>query len=384
MDSRLLPRYDGESLVNLMATLMQACGARALHPTLRALPPSQLAQARNIVLLIIDGLGDGYLTRRGAGSALAGKRRAAMTSVFPSTTATAITTTYTGRTPLEHGLTGWFTYFGEAGCVGAPLPFISRGDMRPLQARGVTPRQLFPSPPLFDAIAARSYIVTSRDIVDSHYNQRHCGATERHAYDSADEMARAIEAVVKSGDHRKFVYAYWPHYDRTAHHFGPDSAEALGELERIDAAFADVLRRLAGTQSALVATADHGFVAMTLDDMLELPEALASRLRLPLSGERRVAYCHVHDADDFIARARDWLDGRGEARRSAELVRDGWFGPGVAHARLEERVGDVTLLMGGRFAVKDRVAGEKAIAHRGDHGGATQEEMMIPLIVEEA
>ena len=56
----------------------------------------------------------------------AGKRRAAITSVFPSTTASAITTSYTGRTPLEHGLTGWFAYFGEAGCVGAPLPFMSQ------------------------------------------------------------------------------------------------------------------------------------------------------------------------------------------------------------------------------------------------------------------
>ncbi len=381
MEPRILPRYEGGSLVNLMSSLMESRGARAPHATLDALPASELAGARNVVLLIIDGLGDRYLARRGAGGALAGKRRAAITSVFPSTTATAITTSYTGRTPLEHGLTGWFSYFGEAGCVGAPLPFMSRGDHRPLRARGVTPRQLFTAAPLFDALQARAFIVTSRDIVDSEYNQRHCAATERRAYDTEAEMAQAIEAVVKSGPDRKFVYAYWPHYDRVSHHHGPDSAEAARELERIDAAFADVLRRLAGTESAVVATADHGFVAMTLDDMLDLPPSLASRLRLPLSGERRVAYCHVHDAGDFIARARDWLDGRGEARPSAELVREGWFGPGTAHPRFAERIGDVTLLMHGRFAVKDRVAGERTLAHLGDHGGATEEEMMIPLIV---
>src|SRR5690606_13638681 len=136
------------------------------------LPPDAPAGARNIVFLIVDGLGDGYLQRRGAGGALASKRRAAITSVFPSTTASAITTSYTGCTPLEHGLTGWFTYFGEAGCVAAPLPFMSRGDHQPLHRRGVSPRQLFTAEPLFDALPVPSFIVSPRDIVDSCYNQR--------------------------------------------------------------------------------------------------------------------------------------------------------------------------------------------------------------------
>jgi hypothetical protein len=384
MESRLLPRYDGGSLVNLMASLAQACGATPRHANLDALPPSSLQAARNVVFLVIDGLGDNYLMRRGAGGALAGKRRAAITSVFPSTTASAITTTYTGCTPLEHGLTGWFTLFGEAGCVGAPLPFLSRGDHRPLRERGVTPHQLFTAAPLFDSLRARSFIVTSRDIVDSAYNQRHCGATQRLAYDTAGEMAEAVEAVVKSGPERKFVYAYWPHYDRISHPHGSESAEALAELQRIDEAFADLLRRLAGTESAIVATADHGFVDVTPEESLELPAALASRLRFPLCGERRVAYCHVHDTDDFAARARDWLGERAEVRRSADFAAEGWFGPGAPHARLAERIGDVTLLMRGRFTVKDWTPGEKHWLHVGNHGGATPDEMMIPLIVGEA
>ena len=80
------------------------------------------------MLLIVDGLGDGFLQRRGAGGELARRRRGAITSVFPPTTAAAITTSYTGCTPLEHGLTGWYTYFGAAGCVAAALPFRSRGE----------------------------------------------------------------------------------------------------------------------------------------------------------------------------------------------------------------------------------------------------------------
>ena len=111
------PDYAGGSLVNLIASIVAARGGHALHAPLKNLRHEALRDARNLVLLMIDGLGDNYLMRRGAGGALARRRRASMTSVFPSTTASAITTSYTGRTPLEHGLTGWFTYFGEAGCV---------------------------------------------------------------------------------------------------------------------------------------------------------------------------------------------------------------------------------------------------------------------------
>src|SRR5512138_1463647 len=111
------PDYDGGSLVNLVASVVAARGGTPLHAPLKNLRLA--SDARNLVLFIIDGLGDRFLARRGAGGELARRRRRAITSVFPSTTASAITTSYTGATPLEHGLTGWFTYFGEAGCVSA-------------------------------------------------------------------------------------------------------------------------------------------------------------------------------------------------------------------------------------------------------------------------
>ena len=88
-------------------------------------------------------------------------------------------------------------------------------------------------------------------------------------------------------------------------------------------------------------------------------------LRFPLCGERRVAYCHVHDSGAFTQKARDWLGERAEVKPSAELVDEGWFGPGEAHPRFAERVGDVTLVMRGRYTVKDWTAGRAAPpAHR--------------------
>ena len=378
----MLPDYSGGSLVNLVASIVAARGGKALHPLLRNLRQDELRDARNVVLLIIDGLGDNYLMRRGAGGELARRRRASLTSVFPSTTASAITTSYTGRTPLEHGLTGWFTYFGEAGCVSAALPFRSRGDHLPLARRGVTPEQVYVCGSIFESLPEASFVVTDKEIIDSEYNTCHCRGAQRLAYETLNELVAQTEAAVKSGADRKFIYAYWPVYDMVSHRYGSESAEAFEQLGKIDEAFGVLLARLAGTESLVIATADHGFIDVAPEESFELPQSLAPLLRLPLCGERRVAYCHVHDAPLFIRKAKDWLGERADVVESKELVNDGWFGPGTPHPRFAERIGDVALVMRARYTVKDWTPGESRHLHIGNHGGTSDDEMLIPLILE--
>lgn len=376
------PDYAGGSLVNLVASVVEARGGRPLHQPLKKFHVP--ANATNVVLLIIDGLGDNYLQRRHPDSALARRRRGSMTSVFPSTTASAITTSYTGRTPLEHGLTGWFTYFGEAGCVSAALPFRSRGDMAPLSARGVQPEDIYTVPSLFAAMPMKSIVVSARDIIDSQYNSVHCRGAEKLAYDKADELVAQVERAVKSSTGKKFVYAYWPYYDQVSHRYGSQSEQAAGEFAIIDAAFAELLQRLKGTDTVIIGTADHGFTDAPPEDCMELPAKLASMLRFPLCGERRVVYCHAQSPKEFLERAREYFEGKADVMPSQQLVDEGWLGPGEPHPRIKERVGDVTIVMRERYTVKDWVAGEGRWLHLGNHGGTHEDEMLIPVIVEEA
>jgi hypothetical protein len=382
MGETVRPDYAGGGFANLIASLVTACGGAPRHALLGALSAPELTAARNVVFIIIDGLGDNYLRREGSGGALLAHRRGALTSVFPSTTASAITTSYTGWTPLEHGLTGWFTLFGEAGCVGSPLPFQRRGDKAAL---GAPPARLYRAGPLFDGLARRSIVVSHRSIVDSTYNLHHCGRAERRAYDTLEGFVAETVAAARSSADPKFIYAYWPEFDTLSHRHGNGSPEVRAHFGRIDAAFAELLARLAGTGSIVVATADHGFIDSTGEDALDFADApgLAALLRYPLCGESRAAFCHVQEGrvPEFIARAQGWLGERARVCPSAELAAEGWFGPGDPHPRLAERIGDVALLMNGRTTVKDWVAGEPRHRHVGHHGGASAEEMLIPLIV---
>ena len=97
-----LPDYRGGSLVNLMSSITTALGSSSPYAPLTALLPAALADARHLVLLVVDGLGHDYLL--GRDSALRRHLRSPLTSVFPSTTASAIPTFLTGLAPQQHEL----------------------------------------------------------------------------------------------------------------------------------------------------------------------------------------------------------------------------------------------------------------------------------------
>ncbi len=380
-----IPDYHGASLVNLMASITEGLGGRPRHAPLRALGAQECRAAQRIVLLVIDGLGERQLRELIPDGALAASHRATIDSVFPPTTASAITTTYTGATPLEHGLTGWHVYFPDASCVAAALPMLSRGDEVPLVRRGLSAARAFSEPSLFDTLSVPAAVVTDRRIIDSGYNRHHCGSAARHAYADVGALADLTAAAAHGMRGPGLVYSYWPDFDSAAHRYGPGSAKAATRARAIDAAFARLRESLAGSDTLLIATADHGFIDTPVAHCLDLSEAdgLSALLRLPLCGERRSAFCHVQPGRvlEFAARARDWLGERADVRPCGELIDEGWFGPGQAHRQFVERIGDVALLMHDDWSVKDWVRGEARYLHCGNHGGTSADELRIPLVV---
>lgn len=382
---RTLPDYLGGGLINLIASCSASRGGRALHPVLGALPPQALSAARNLVLVLIDGLGYNYLCGPGAGSSLAAHLAGRLTSVFPSTTASAITTTFTGLAPAEHGLTGWYTWFPEADTIAAALPFKPRGAGESLEQLGISPSRLYRGAPLFDSLMAEPYVVSYRPIIDSHYNRHFCGRSNRLAYDDLAGFVAQTEAAVKTGSGSKFIYAYYPEFDTSAHRHGVGSAETAKVFAEIDAAFCDLLRRLSGTDTAVILTADHGFIDCPPENALDFADSpeLASLLARPLTGERRVAFCHVAPGrkEEFKARASEWLEGKADVLDGAVPLAEGWFGSGDLHPNIADRAGDFVLMMRDTYTVKDWLPGEPRHLHIGNHGGMSDDEMYIPLVV---
>ena len=380
------PDYQDGSIVNLMASLILGLGGVPHgYAPLRELKPERLQRYRNIVLLVIDGLGHQYLTRAGAGGTLHAHLQGRITSVFPTTTTTAITTFYTGLAPRQHGLTGWHTWFRELGCVLKVLPTRPRYGGASLGEAGIDVERLFDHEPVFDRLSANSHVIAPQHIAHSDFNLAHRGRAEVCDYQTLEQMFELVAGVVCTARERSYVYAYWPDLDRISHEHGSTSDEAHSHLAGIDAGFARFLDRITGSDTLVVVTADHGIIDTARERVINLENhpQLAETLVLPLCGEPRVAYCYVHPdrRQDFEHYVSQELAPYATLRSSRELVVRNYFGPGVSHPRLYERIGDYTLIMKDNFVIKDWLFGEHRYSQVGVHGGLSDQELYVPLIM---
>jgi hypothetical protein len=384
----ILPDYHDGSIVNLMQSIVAGLGngahvgPYAPHPLVSA---GTLGEARKVVLFVIDGLGYEFLVETAGDGALHAHLRGRMTSVFPSTTATAITTFLTGSAPQQHALTGWHMWFREIGVVAAPLPFTTRAGGISLANAGVDARRLFASRPVADVLDTRCFIVQRRDLVDSHYTNAFRGKAEVRGYRSLTGFFDVVRDILERND-ACFVYAYWPQLDALCHGFGADAERTREHLRQVDGRFAGFLDAVRGNDATVILTADHGFVDTLPETRLELGDhpRLADTLVLPLCGEGRVAFCYVDPAKRrlFETYVAEELGECCVAIDNRELLAGEYFGLGEPHPRLAERIGHYALLMKDNFVLRDRLMGEgERPLHVGVHGGTSSAEMYVPLVM---
>ncbi|ATE59831.1 alkaline phosphatase family protein [Thauera sinica] len=376
----VLPDYGNDGLYGF------AHGLRGwLHDPGAAWPQAGIEadERRVVVLLIVDGLGDGFLARHGAGSALLAHRVRRMSSVFPSTTASAVTLLHTGLSPAEHGLTGWFIHDRRFGGVIAPLPLTRRGN-GPIEAVRLAPR-LFPYSSMFRGARRPVTVLSPEDIAFSRFSLHHSRGARVRPYKGLDQLAAAIveEAAALRGK-GGLVHAYYPVFDAISHAYGAGSPQALSVFGRIEARFGFLLQAMRGSGAVLLATADHGFIDAPEDKIVAIAPGseVARMLAAPLFGERRTAFCALREGaeDEFDAWAAAELRGRAVVLAAGELLASGLLGPGKPNARLRERVGHRALLMERGWTLVDTVEGEKPHAMIGVHGGLSADEMWVPLI----
>ena len=383
----IFPDYEGGSLVNLMRSLGDACGARAPLPyaPLRDTKVSLRDTARNIVLLVIDGLGFHYLQRHGAGGHLHRHLRARLTSVFPSTTASAVTTLLSGLAPQQHALTGWHMYFSELDAIAAVLPLRPRGAGAFDAPPGTLSRRLFGHAPFSDRIPRRSVFISPQAIAQSEFNLYHSGRAIVRGYRTLAELFEQTNTAIRESGEPLYIHAYYSELDALTHLHGVGSPQVAAQFAALDEAFGTFLAAIAGSDTMVIACADHGFIDSPPGRPIDLAQHpdLAATLARPLCGERRVAYCYLKPGqtprfEDYVA---EHFGHCMEAFPSRTLVEQGWFGPGAADPRLASRIGDFVLVMREDWTLLDWVEGEKRYRQLGVHGGVSADEMFVPLVV---
>jgi hypothetical protein len=354
----VLPDYDAGCISNIVPALLE-------YPPLGDgwMPPG-VAEAEQVVLLVIDGLGWHQLQERTElAPTLAGATGGPITTVAPSTTAAALSSITTGVPPGEHGVVGYKIRVG-----GQTLNTLrwstGTGDAR----KSIPPRDIQQVP----AFGGRAPVVVNKaEFVGSGFTTAHLDGVDYRSYGTMATLVWEIERAVTAGE--RFVYGYYDGLDRVGHERGHQGAFDA-EFVFVDRLVADV-RAAVPDDVVVLVTADHGQVD-TAGMTRSIDEAVM-RTTTAVSGEDRFVWLHGPDADEIARVARDHHGNDFLVATRDELIDRGVFGRRVAPDALE-RLGDVALLARGCAALLDPTGRTPNLLGR--HGSLTPAEMHVPLL----
>ncbi|HET6916449.1 MAG TPA: alkaline phosphatase family protein [Acidimicrobiales bacterium] len=367
----VLPDYGGPNITGLVQALLSPAGQRP------AWLPAPLADAEQVVLLIVDGLGWLQLKERATlAPCLSSMTGDAITSVVPSTTATALTSITVGRPPAEHGVVGYKV--AVDGPTGPEVMNVLRWRTPSGDARGfVQPEGFQPLPPF----GGRAIPVVSKaEFNGTGFTVAHQRGAPVTGWVAASSLAVDVRRLVEAGN--PFVYAYYEGVDKVAHFNGfGDHYDA--ELRAVDA-LVDGLLGILPSGAALAVTADHGQVEVG-DRIRVLKDEVVRRTRL-ISGEARFRWLHAADRTDagikeLASVATDIYGASAWVVTLEEVEGDGWLG-GRLSDEVRARLGDVAVVAHAPVGyLSPAENGEPLLRCR--HGSLTPEEMFVPLVAEQ-
>jgi len=367
----------------MQSLAMARGGDVGLYQPLEGLDVQTLGEARNLVLLVIDGLGYEYLSQH-TDSCLYRHLHSKITTVAPPTTAAAVSTFLTGLAPQQHALTGWFTYLRELGSVVTVLPYMLRAGGPQLGQLNRPVDELLNLPSFFDRLNVDTYSVMPNWLQASEFNSMVTGNAAFVPYDGYQQCFDEIGRLCRLAS-KKYVHAYWPGFDGLAHEHGVANDQVRSHFHELDEAFEKLLTELAGSDTTLLLCADHGFVDTLPETRLNLADhpSLEACLQVPLCGEPRLAYCYVRyeKRDQFERYVQQELSHAADLHISRELVDKNLFGLGEPHPELLPRVGDYTLVMKDNYIFTGRLLGDAPSKIVGHHGGLSAAEVYVPLVL---
>jgi len=379
----MLPNYKDGSIINLMSSIAGALGGRTGYGGLKILSSKKL-KSKNIVLIVVDGLGFEYLEKKK--SVFNENLVGSMTSVFLSTTASAITSFLTGVAPQQHGFTGWYVFLKEIGAISTVLPFNLRFGGPQLSEYGLEIKKILEEKSFMSKIKVSGFSVMPKKIINSDFTNITSKGSKKFGYENLDGFFRQIRRAINYNKKRKYVYAYWSEFDAVSHEYGVGSKKCEKHFKELDRKMRRFFKSIKNTNTTVIVTADHGFVNVDLKDWIWVKEhpKLMECLTMPLCGEGRAAFCYVRPSKvkQFEKYVRTKFRGKCELYKSQDLINRGWFGAGRVNPKLFDRVGDYIIICKKGYYIEDTVEiKDKKKLFKGHHGGISKEEMLVPLIV---
>lgn len=379
----ILPDYDN-SILSTVASVMKAYGLPSGYPTLPVLDEMLADRPKNIVILLLDGLGvttleevlpqESFLRRHHVHT---------VTSVVPSTTTAATTAYATGLSPNEHAWLGWSLYFKEC----AQQLDIFRGTVTHWGHKFSPQSPAYRYMP-YETLFSRIRKATEdrvRTVDMSPYPDADCGATETVTCSthSFPNMLDRLEKLLKADKGEQYIYAYWPDPDSEAHGSGPLSDKSRALVKQMNAELEQFARRIEGTDTLLIISADHGLRGNMRPVYINRIPEIMDCLIMPPSIELRAATFFVkpHRKAQFEEAFRARFGETFVLFTREEVLEKQLFGRGQSHPKVDDFLGDyLACAIGDEYIEFAALNEREEHRFRGAHAGLSREEMLVPVI----
>ena len=345
-------------IANLPNSILRKFGAAPAGDSLPLLDPYLEKDYRNIVLLILDGMGKKILERHlqpdGAfRSHLAGIYQ----SVFLSTTVAATTSLRSGLQPCEHCWLGWDCYYPQIDKNVTVFFNRLQGTEEPAAPYNV-PQTFTP----YESVVDKLNRAGTKACMLTPYDDPAPG--------NIGEFCRRIKALCDEPD-RKYIFAYWDEPDGLLHSSGCASVpvhEALVEME-------NTVRKLTGEleDTLVIVTADHGHIDTDHILWQDYPELADCLIRLP-SLEPRALNFFVREEKKAFLLGDCYL-----LLPMEEVIERQLFGTGQPHPLFRSMLGDYLALATGPKTLWFKKPPEKWWVSM--HASVTEDEVLVPLIL---
>lgn len=356
------------NIVNISATIAEFLGCPNDKPILPKLAKQLKKGYKNVVFLILDGMGINPINKNLSDNSFLKKNiKQVVTSVFPSTTTNATTSFWTNKYPMEHGWFGWSLYFEEL--KRAVSIFLDEDTYTGESIGDGYVEKALPTEPYFRK--AKPDYKVSIVVPEFCYNEEE----NRYVFENYREMLAHIEKIC-GNEGKQFIYTYCPEPDFTMHRYGVSSEEANRVINGLNDGIKELYAKLEDT--LFIITADHGQIDVGGYVEIYKDEELISMLEWPMFLEPRATAFKVkkNSHKNFVEAFNEKYGNDFELFEVGYLIKNNYFGGNLVNRHAN--------LLGDYIAVckTDKLFKLSELSHdyKGHHTSLT-EEMEVPLII---
>jgi len=401
---KIYPHYRGYSISNIPSSICKWLGVAQLGKDTLApeLHNQFIQQFDHVIFLLIDGMGLNFFQNFQNNDpeqypGIASWKRilpegtlATLTSVVPSTTSSALTTLWTGRTPAEHGIIGFELWLKEYSLVANMIHHSAasfNGDNGGLNRTGFYAQSFLPVSTLGSYLKRhdiRSFAFQPSAITHSGLSNMLLQGAHLIPYRTQTDLWVSLENHMHAHKSSPTLnYVYCSELDTLGHLYGPSNERLKLEFSNMSILierFINRMRSIRKSKILFVMTADHGQIDTPKNPEMNLINhpKLMDALTIKPTGENRFTYLYNHPGmlnlvTDYVSNK--WK-GLFNVIPAEEILKSGLLGPGKIHRTTRERAGDLIVIP------NENVYWwwvDKENLMLGRHGGLSPEEMLVPF-----